>query len=52
MWVISQPFRTYDKSLQQLELCLVAIMGVGEILAIITGPVDLSIDSVIGLVAL
>jgi ribose transport system permease protein len=53
MWIISPAFRTYDNLYNDSRnFAFIAIMGLGEMLVIITGGVDLSIGSVMGLVGI
>ncbi|MBV8565918.1 MAG: ABC transporter permease [Methylobacteriaceae bacterium] len=53
MWIISPPFRTYDNLYNDSRnFAFIAIMGIGEMLVIITGGVDLSVGSVMGLVGI
>jgi ribose transport system permease protein len=50
---ISEPFRSYDNIYNDSRnFAFIAIMGLGEMLVIITGGVDLSIGSVMGLVGI
>ncbi|MBV9909262.1 MAG: ABC transporter permease, partial [Hyphomicrobiales bacterium] len=50
MAFISEPFRSYDNLYNDSRnFAFIAIMGMGEMLVIITGGVDLSVGSVMGL---
>jgi ribose transport system permease protein len=53
MCVISPAFRTYDNLYNDTRnFAFIAIMGMGEMLVIITGGIDLSVGSVMGLVGI
>ncbi len=53
MALISEPFRSYDNLYNDSRnFAFIAIMGMGEMLVIITGGVDLSVGSVMGLVGI
>ena len=53
MALISEPFRSYDNLYNDSRnFAFVAIMGMGEMLVIITGGIDLSVGSVMGLVGI
>jgi ribose transport system permease protein len=53
MWAISPAFRTYDNLFNDSRnFAFIAIMGMGEMLVLITGGVDLSVGSVMGLVGI
>src|SRR5271170_4052429 len=50
MALISEPFRSYDNLYNDVRnFGFVAIMGMGQMLVIITGGIDLSVGSVMGL---
>ncbi len=53
MALTSEPFRSYDNLYNDgRNFAFIAIMGMGELLVIITGGVDLSVGSVMGLVGI
>ena len=53
MAAASEPFRSYDNLYNDSRnFAFIAIMGMGELLVIITGGVDLSVGSVMGLVGI
>ncbi len=53
MSLTSEPFRSYDNLYNDSRnFAFVAIMGMGEMLVIITGGIDLSVGSVMGLVGI
>ena len=53
MALTSEPFRSYDNLYNDSRnFAFIAIMGMGEMLVIITGGVDLSVGSVMGLVGI
>ena len=53
MALISEPFRSYDNLYNDSRnFGFVAIMGMGQMLVIITGGIDLSVGSVMGLVGI
>jgi len=53
MSTTSEPFRSYDNLYNDSRnFAFIAIMGMGEMLVIITGGVDLSVGSVMGLVGI
>jgi ribose transport system permease protein len=53
MALTSEPFRSYDNLYNDSRnFAFVAIMGMGEMLVIITGGIDLSVGSVMGLVGI
>jgi ribose transport system permease protein len=53
MALTSEPFRSYDNLYNDSRnFAFVAIMGLGEMLVIITGGIDLSVGSVMGLVGI
>jgi ribose transport system permease protein len=53
MALISEPFRSYDNLYNDSRnFAFVAIMGMGQMLVIITGGIDLSVGSVMGLVGI
>ncbi|MGC2788087.1 MAG: hypothetical protein WA397_30490 [Roseiarcus sp.] len=53
MALISEPFRSYDNLYNDSRnFGLVAIMGMAQMLVIITGGIDLSVGSVMGLVGI
>jgi ribose transport system permease protein len=53
MAFISEPFRSYDNLYNDSRnFAFVAIMGLGQLLVIITGGIDLSVGSVMGLVGI
>jgi ribose transport system permease protein len=53
MCAISPAFRTYDNVFNDVRnFGFIAIMGMGQMLVIITGGVDLSVGSVMGLVGI
>src|SRR5271165_2657328 len=53
MALTSAPFRSYDNLYNDSRnFAFVAIMGMGELLVIITGGIDLSVGSVMGLVGI
>jgi len=50
MWVISPAFRTYDNLYNvSRNFAFIGIMALGEMLVIITGGIDISVGSVMGL---
>jgi ribose transport system permease protein len=53
MALISEPFRSYDNLYNDSRnFAFVAIMGMGQMLVIITGGIDLSVGSVMGVVGI
>lgn len=53
MWVISPAFRTYDNIYNvSRNFAFIGIMGLGEMLVIITGGIDISVGSVMGVVGI
>jgi ribose/xylose/arabinose/galactoside ABC-type transport system permease subunit len=53
MALISEPFRSYDNIYNDSRnFGFIAIMGMGQMLVIITGGIDLSVGSVMGLVGI
>ena len=53
MALTSEPFRSYDNLYNDSRnFAFIAIMGMGEMLVIITGGIDLSVGSVMGLVGI
>ncbi|MBV9290521.1 MAG: ABC transporter permease [Hyphomicrobiales bacterium] len=53
MALTSEPFRSYDNLYNDSRnFAFVAIMGMGEMLVIITGGIDLSVGSVMGIVGI
>jgi ribose transport system permease protein len=53
MAMISEPFRSYDNIYNDSRnFGFIAIMGMGQMLVIITGGIDLSVGSMMGLSAL
>jgi ribose transport system permease protein len=53
MWVISPAFRTYDNIYNvSRNFAFIAIMALGEMLVIITGGIDISVGSIMGLVGI
>jgi ribose transport system permease protein len=53
MWVISPAFRTYDNIYNvSRNFAFIGIMALGEMLVIITGGIDISVGSVMGVVGI